>query len=377
MTTPAQPDQKWKRFEKIIHAMHQQLAPAGAIVTRDDKVMGCESQVLRQLDVTIRANIASYSLFIVIECRDEMRSIDVNGIGEFATKLHDVKANKGILISTSGFTEGAVTMAQARGIATRTYIDTENADWRKDVAIVVLVNRHELRYQIGFANIPNYHFDLPQNVPFQEIELFSPAGEPLGRVDVIVDKLWIDEAVRLYKVQYQPKFVEIDFFRSLGTANRSMLEFWYRDEAGNASQRVMDILAESEKWRNEYWENSAIATTTKLSDWAYEAEYRAILQGAIIDFCDPTTRKLEFHFSDLEGIIFGARTSTADKLSVMKIVAEKCKAAGRTSFSFQQARFSNETGRFEIVRLNLLEQMLKEPTTASKAIEDGQNRPGT
>jgi hypothetical protein len=38
MTTPAQPDPKWKRFEKIIHAMHQQLAPAGAIVTPDDKV---------------------------------------------------------------------------------------------------------------------------------------------------------------------------------------------------------------------------------------------------------------------------------------------------------------------------------------------------
>ena len=36
MTTPAQPDPKWKRFEKIIHAMHQQLAPAGAIVTPDD-----------------------------------------------------------------------------------------------------------------------------------------------------------------------------------------------------------------------------------------------------------------------------------------------------------------------------------------------------
>jgi hypothetical protein len=35
MTTPAQPDPKWKRFEKIIHAMHQQLAPAGAIVTPD------------------------------------------------------------------------------------------------------------------------------------------------------------------------------------------------------------------------------------------------------------------------------------------------------------------------------------------------------
>jgi hypothetical protein len=195
MTTPAPPDPKWKRFEKIIHAMHQQLAPAEAIVTPDDKVMGCESQVLRQLDVTIRANVASYSLFIVIECRDESRPIDVNGIGEFATKLHDVKANKGILISTSGFTEGAVTMARARGITTRTYVDTENADWRADVAITVLVIRHELRYQIGLASIPNHPFDLPGNVPFQEIELFTPAREPLGRVDVIVDKLWIDEVV--------------------------------------------------------------------------------------------------------------------------------------------------------------------------------------
>jgi hypothetical protein len=73
------------------------------------------------------------------------------------------------MISTSGFTEGAVTMAQTRGITTRTYIDTESTDWREDVAIAVLVIRHEFRYQIGFANIPNHHFALPQNVPFQEI----------------------------------------------------------------------------------------------------------------------------------------------------------------------------------------------------------------
>jgi hypothetical protein len=191
----AQTDPKWKRFEKIIHAMHQQLAPAGAIVTADDKLMGCESKVPRQLDVTIRANVAGYGLFIVIECRDESRPIDVNGSGEFATKLHDVQANKGIIISTSGFTEGAVTMASARGITTRTYIDTESADWRQDVAISVLVIRHELQYQIRFASILHQPFDLPHDTPFQKIELFSPAGESLGRIDEIVDKLWTEKAL--------------------------------------------------------------------------------------------------------------------------------------------------------------------------------------
>jgi hypothetical protein len=131
--------------------------------------------------------------FHLTKCRDESRPIDVNGIGEFATKLHDVQVNKGIIISTSGFTEGAVMMARARGITTRTYIDTESTDWRQDVAISVLVIRHELQYQIGFASILHHPFDLPHGIPFQQIELFSPTGESLGRIDEIVDKLWTEE----------------------------------------------------------------------------------------------------------------------------------------------------------------------------------------
>jgi Restriction endonuclease len=143
----------------------------------------------------MRANVAGYGLLIVIECRDESRPIDVNGIGEFATNLHDVQANKGIIISTSGFTEGAVTMARARGITTRTYIDTESIDWRQDVAISVLVIRHELQYQVGFASILQRPFDLPHGIPLQHIELLSPTGESLGRIDGIVDKLWAEEAL--------------------------------------------------------------------------------------------------------------------------------------------------------------------------------------
>jgi hypothetical protein len=92
------PVPNWKRFEKTIHEMHQQLAPASAVIMPDDKVMCRESETLRQLDVTIRANVAGYNVFIVIECRDESRPIYVNGVGEFATKLTDVQANKGIII---------------------------------------------------------------------------------------------------------------------------------------------------------------------------------------------------------------------------------------------------------------------------------------
>lgn len=196
MASPEKLDPKWKRFEKIIHDMHAQLVPQGAIVTPDDKLMGRESNTERQLDVTIRANVAGYGIFIVIECRNESRPIDVNGIGEFATKLEDVMANKGIMISTSGFTASAVTMAKARGIVTRTYIDTENADWRQDVAVSILLIRHSFIYQINFASIPGYPFPTSEwGEPPQKIKLRSPTGESLGRIESIVDKMWIDEII--------------------------------------------------------------------------------------------------------------------------------------------------------------------------------------
>lgn len=176
--------------------MHTQLAPQGALVIMDDRVMGRESNTERQLDVTIRANVAGYGIFIVIECRDESRPIDVNGIGAFATKLQDVMANKGIMISTRGFTSSAVTMAKARGIATRSFIDTENADWRQDVAVSVLLIRHSFMYQINFVSIPGYSFPTSEwSEPPQKIRVHSPTGEPLGSIEYIVDRLWIDEVI--------------------------------------------------------------------------------------------------------------------------------------------------------------------------------------
>src|SRR5579863_9395591 len=115
---------KWKRFEKQIHQIHSQLAPQGAVVTLDDKIVGFESGVERQLDVTIRISVAGYKILVVIECKDESRPVDVGGIGEFTSLLQDVKANKGVMISSSGYTPAAVEMARARGIDTRTYVDT-------------------------------------------------------------------------------------------------------------------------------------------------------------------------------------------------------------------------------------------------------------
>ena len=67
-------------------------------------------------------------------------------------------------------------MAKARGITTRTYIDTVNTDWHDDVAISVLMLRHSLNYQISFISIPGFYCALTSQPP-QNIKVFrQPAS---------------------------------------------------------------------------------------------------------------------------------------------------------------------------------------------------------
>lgn len=189
------PEPKWKRFERLVHDLHTQFAPRDAVVTFDDKVLGCESRIERQLDVTIRAMIAQYRILIVVECKDETRPVDVGSMGEFASLLRDVKANKGVLISTSGFTGAAIAMAQAQGIGTRTYVDTEGVDWRSEVTIPVLLERIKLAsWHVRFSGVPGFQWGAPTNVAFPLIETFAEDGTPLGPIVTLLGRIWNHDA---------------------------------------------------------------------------------------------------------------------------------------------------------------------------------------
>jgi Protein of unknown function (DUF2971) len=162
-----------------------------------------------------------------------------------------------------------------------------------------------------------------------------------------------DVAHEFQQVEYSSQFVEVNFFRTLGRLTMPMLRHWYRDAAGTPSTSVTDILSESDSWRKRYWEQRMTAITTKLADWAHEKEFRLTLSGSS-DFSDKSTRKLQYHFSDLQGIIFGMDTSTIDKLRIMKIIEEKCRKEGRNDFEFHQAHYSRRAGKMEITKMNLI-----------------------
>lgn len=184
-------DPKWKRFEKLIHAIHEQFAPAGAVVTLDDQIEGKHSGVPRQIDISIRVNIAHYPVLVVVECKDHSRPIDVGELGAFLSLRDDVGANKAVMISTSGFTAAAVEYARANGIETRTYVDSESHDWNTEVVIPVLLSRSMLRsWAVTFSSVPGFPMAVPTNIPFPFIETFSEDGHSLGPILVLLGQRW-------------------------------------------------------------------------------------------------------------------------------------------------------------------------------------------
>src|SRR4051812_963460 len=102
---------KWREYEKMITRIYQELEPL-AVVTHNDKIIGKDSKIERQIDVSIRTKVAGHEILIIVQAKDYKSPPDVNVVGELATVIKDVGASKGILISNAGFTEGAINLAK-------------------------------------------------------------------------------------------------------------------------------------------------------------------------------------------------------------------------------------------------------------------------
>jgi hypothetical protein len=73
----------------------------------------CEVEVLVTLTL-----LQGMRIIVLVVCKQQNGPVRRDEIEMLESKLRDVRANKGIVISTSGFQSGAVEYARARGIAT-------------------------------------------------------------------------------------------------------------------------------------------------------------------------------------------------------------------------------------------------------------------
>lgn len=160
-------------------------------------------------------------------------------------------------------------------------------------------------------------------------------------------------------VVYRSDHVALNFFETLGAVPTPVLNAqWYTNEKKEISSLLLRTEEERNKWRAEYWKQFLVSATTKTETWKPEQEQRLVYHSMIANLT-PEDRTLSYDFSSLDAIIFGVRVAAADKLKVMRVIAEKCRDHSRSDFKFFQAQFTtnqNEIKLSEIVAMPIILQ---------------------
>lgn len=107
---PANSDPLWLKYEQAVAQMLSGFDPS-SLILHNQRVTGRFSGVGRQVDVWAEGRVAGADIRVAVECKRYNRSVGVGVVDEFAGKLQDLDADRGLLYSWSGFTEAAANRA--------------------------------------------------------------------------------------------------------------------------------------------------------------------------------------------------------------------------------------------------------------------------
>lgn len=143
----------WFDYQQLAAAIYRDLSPS-AVVTHDDHILGFTSGIKRQIDVSIRADICGHAMLIVVQAKDLGRPADLNVVGEFESVIADVRATKGVLICSGGFTTTAIEYAKGLNIDLCTVHEGASRKWSLDLRIPLLWVEPEIDFELEFTVQP-------------------------------------------------------------------------------------------------------------------------------------------------------------------------------------------------------------------------------
>lgn len=176
---------KWKRFEKLAAKIQADLAPT-ATVSHNEKLFGRKSETERQIDITVRQSVGQFNILIVIDAKDHKAPVDIPELGSFIDLVDDVGAQRGAMVSASGFTEGAKRRAREAGVDLYRLVDAESEDWRGYVRLGVLAHCNTLKAAAFTFQGPLWLGALD----LETVPLFDADGQRLGPPTELVSRRW-------------------------------------------------------------------------------------------------------------------------------------------------------------------------------------------
>jgi Restriction endonuclease len=105
-------------FENLVRlTLEEQLRESEITVYQRRRIRGRRSGFEHEIDLSFEVVIAGTTVSVIVECKAYKRPVSVDDILEFCSRIEDIGAHKGILVSASGFTDGAEVLAQSSGVA--------------------------------------------------------------------------------------------------------------------------------------------------------------------------------------------------------------------------------------------------------------------
>lgn len=114
-------------------------------------------------------------------------------------------------------------------------------------------------------------------------------------------------------IVYKEDAIARNFFTTLGHLDRDRVTAWL-DGKDSIVLRCYDRL---DIWQAHYWQDFHKKFFTKMPAWAYENEYRLLVDDTF--FADKEEQCFKYPPHALKEIIFGKETAVADKVRILKI----------------------------------------------------------
>ncbi|MEM7117594.1 MAG: restriction endonuclease, partial [Chloroflexota bacterium] len=138
-------DPTWLVYERCVAALTtEQYDSLKFTVQPNVKLIGQYSEVERQIDVLIDSRWRDQiDRRIIVDAKYRKRKLDVKDVEAFEGMLKDCRANRGIIVCTSGYSKAAFRRAQdAITISIIDIDDLEEYDWVYEKCLGLCSQRH-------------------------------------------------------------------------------------------------------------------------------------------------------------------------------------------------------------------------------------------
>lgn len=155
-------------YRELVGTVMAALDPESVVKT-EQWIEGPDGE--RDMDVEVRGCVGGISHFALIECKDHARPIGIGYVDAFESKLRDLRPDRAILFSNSGFTRDALKKASRVGIELASAMKAGDAAVKVCIHHVLIARRLRLTFnRLTLLPVEGQGFEFDESLEVDQLQ---------------------------------------------------------------------------------------------------------------------------------------------------------------------------------------------------------------